>query len=314
MSEIMEESARTRSQVPAAKERVQHIWRHFGITLPANWEMLQYNSEFERGACLWADRYHYRCELSWRQVPGPPQMNRMLRDYMARLKEQKAATNLSRARVADWEGLTGRAGPNKFTHLSRHFPEEGCMLELVLLWPDKVEPELQTEIVRTVRAVPEEAGARRWKVFGLEVDAPHPLLATDIKPAFTRLEFGYENADWRGKQVFERRGLRAEWMTTPLDEWLKAQVPLKVRDRQVHEFSGHGAVGYHVHGQLPINMGLRVLRTVQRRKLGMLGHKEMGYHAAAWINPEDDRLYFLETRTDRDIDPAEVRRTLKNWE
>jgi hypothetical protein len=61
-------------------------------------------------------------------------------------------------------------------------------------------------------------------------------------------------------------------------------------------------------------MGLRVLRTVQRRKLGMLGHKEMGYHAAAWIDPEDDRLYFLETRTDRDIDPAEVRRTLKNWE
>jgi hypothetical protein len=313
MSDIKDENATMRSQVPAAKERVEHIWRHFGITLPANWEMLQYNSEVERGACLWADRYHYRCELSWRQVPGPPHMNRMLQDYIARLKEQKAATNLARTRVEGWEGITGRADPNKFTHLTRHFPEENCMLELVLLWPDKVEPELQKDIVRSVRAVPEQDGAQRWKVFGLEVDAIHPLLATDIKPAFARLEFGYEDAGWRGIQVFERRGLLREWMTTPLDEWLNAQVPLKVRDRQVHEFSGHGAVGYHVHGRLPINMGLRILRTVQRRKLSLLTHKEMGYHAAAWIHPRENRLYFLETRTDRSVEPEEIRRTLKNW-
>jgi hypothetical protein len=303
------------NQVPPSPDRIEHIWRQLSITLPANWEMLQYNSEQEKGACLWADRYHYRCELSWREVPGPPQMERMLNDYQARLKEEKAATGLARTRLEGWQGLSGRAGEQKFTHLTRYFAGLGCMLELVLLWPDKVEPALQLEILRSIREVPadEQRGVQRWKVFGLDLEAVHPLLGSDIKPAFARLEFGFEDADWRGKQVFERRGLLKEWMRTPLKEFVEAQVPLKVRDRQWQEFSGLGAVGYHVHGRLPINMGLRILRTVQRRKPALLTHKEMGYHAAAWIHPREDRLYFLETRTDRDIAPEEVRQRLKNW-
>jgi len=64
------------------------IWRNITLTVPTDWEMLQFSRSAETGRCAFAGRYQFRLGLDWRVVPGPPDFGRMTSDYRARLREK----------------------------------------------------------------------------------------------------------------------------------------------------------------------------------------------------------------------------------
>ena len=82
------------------------VWRGVRLELPEDWEMLQFSSNPKQGRCAFADRYQYRLEFSWRTVSGPPDFERMLSDYRAKLKDE-GMEGVAEARHGAWSGFRG---------------------------------------------------------------------------------------------------------------------------------------------------------------------------------------------------------------
>ena len=80
---------------------VQWIWRQISLRLPATWEMLQFSTEYPQGRCAFADRYQFRFELTWGNVKGEPDYDRMITDYTGKLEREKNLTETERAKKAE---------------------------------------------------------------------------------------------------------------------------------------------------------------------------------------------------------------------
>jgi hypothetical protein len=255
------------------------IWRHFRLTLPADWEMLQFSRKPEAGRCAFADRYRYRLEWSWRVVPGPPAMDRVLSDYAARLQAE-GVEDVKRVRHDPWRGVAGETAEGPTTRFGRHFPEAGAMLEVVFLWPGKRDERLEQRVLAGVGAEPARGGGfRRWRAFGMDLAVPggHALAQCAVEPAHARMTF----ADAKGghEHAFERRGLVEAWLGDPVEEWLRRQTPGDVRDPVC---------------TTDVAREHRVTRIRGRvRRPGLAGRlrRPRFYTDEAWICPGDGRLY-----------------------
>ena len=113
------------------------LWQNLRVELPEQWEMLQFSRNPESGRCGFADRYGFRFELHWRQVAAPPDFDRMMSDYLARLKSAENVTDARRVRRYGCEGIESRAESLLTTRFGLHFPDESCVVEAVFIWPLK---------------------------------------------------------------------------------------------------------------------------------------------------------------------------------
>ncbi|HOW97427.1 MAG TPA: hypothetical protein P5567_09160 [Kiritimatiellia bacterium] len=255
------------------------IWRHFRLELPADWEMLQFSRDMEKGRCAFADRDRFRLEFDWRKVPGAPDFERMMGDYRARLESSSGAAVSARSAGA-WHGLQVRRPHGSSSRFGAYFAENGCLVELVFLWPGEPEDPLERSILDGFAAEPEtKAGGRRWRAFGLDCVAPASMkLAQCVaQPALAGLEFAGSRAPDRWS--FRRLGLVPHWMKTSVGEWLDAQTAGRVQEHQRSSSDKAGHRMEKVEGHF-IPRGL-----LQRRGR---------YEAAAWICPRDGRLYHAE--------------------
>ncbi|MCE9613846.1 MAG: hypothetical protein K8T26_06185 [Lentisphaerae bacterium] len=252
------------------------IWRHLAVELPDEWEMLQFSRDRAAGRCAFADRYRFRLELSWRQVAGPPDFERMLHDYEARLTE-RGMTDGRRVQRGAWRGLSGRLGGQPMTRYGIHVPGEACLVETVFIWPGAVDPVLEKNILGSLCEAPPEAdGDRRWRAFGLDMRVPAGLELTDltVQPAHAEAHFAKGRTDVR----FARRGLVPTWLRTPVDAWLRHGLPSDARPAPAGTRSL--ACGTHAVAQIS---GLR--------RTGRVFGKVRPFRAEAWICPSDGRLY-----------------------
>lgn len=266
------------------------IWRHFRLELPADWEMLQFSRDMEKGRCAFADRYRFRFEFIWRRVPGAPDFERMMGDYRARLESSgdAEATNLS---IDSWRGLEVRKTAESSSRFGRFFAESGCLVELVFLWPDERSAELEQAILRSFAPEPETpSGGRRWRAFGMDVTVPSSfvLSACTVQPALARLEFAGPRAPARGS--FRRLGLAPRWLNIPVGEWLAAQATRSLRNPRASTFDEAGHRIERIEGAF-VPQGLLKARGQ--------------YEATAWLCPRDGRLYHAERIRGRK-DPADL--------
>lgn len=268
------------------------IWQRISLELPDEWELLQFSRPPEVGRCAFADRYQFRFELNWRRVQGPPDFERMLSDYRARLEEM-GLEDAKRVQRSGWQGVTGREKNRVTARYGRFFPENNYLLELVFLWPKAQDPNLETAVLQSIRLEADTAsGQTRWRAFGLDL-----LTGADFRfdycaaePANARMLFLGERG--RVRDNFYRRGMVSEWLHTSIQQWLEWSVPKGyaiTRSRMVAA-QGHDAVHLAALRRRP------VLRDL------LFGRRE--FHAAAWICPRDERLYCVtrEAPTFRDRD------------
>ncbi len=251
------------------------VWCNFGLSVPADWEMLQFTRNPESGRCAFADRYQFRLELNWRAVPGRPDFDRMMSDYAASLQLQGMKDG-SRFRHRAWHGVGGEMDGQIITRLGRWFANEGSVVELVFLWPRKKDSGLMRRVADSVGEEPAHDGLRRWRAFGMDLLAAKPLTfsACRVEPGNVELEFS--DPKRRSLERFGRRGMVREWLKSPLDRWLRRWIDQELRDVRTSFSDIHG---HSVHSLT----GEKTLPGLRRRRARC--------DAAAWICPADGRLY-----------------------
>ncbi len=252
------------------------IWRNFGLSIPLDWEMLQFSRNHDTGRCAFADRRQFRLELSWRVVPGPPDFDRMMSDYLASLRE-RGMEGGSRFKHRAWHGVAGELDGQSTSRLGRWFEAEKCVVELVFLWLRKQDAALMRRIADSVGEEPEQGGRfRRWRAFGMDLLAAKelPLDSCTVEPA--NVEMAFADEKHRSVERFGRRGMVGEWLKQTPEQWLRRWVDsdlLNVR-------TSAADVGAH---SVSLLAGELRLPGLMRRRAN--------YDAAAWICPADGRLY-----------------------
>lgn len=258
------------------------IWQGIGVELPDDWEMLQFSRDRETGRCAFADRYQFRLELGWRTIEGPPDFDRMLSDYVAKLKDEGTMTDARLIEVAGRRGIEGHLDATLTTRFSRYFAEPPRLVDAVLFWPDGIDEELQCHVLASLAIEPTWRGRfRRWKAFGMDLLASGglSLTACKVQPASARMTFAKSADGKRPTEQFQRLGMVAHWLRGTVEQWLIAQTPKNVT---MESPSACTVSEHHVtvaHGACAVSGIVRLLT------------KARHYRAAAWICPADGRLY-----------------------
>lgn len=257
------------------------IWRNFRFQLPADWEMLQFSRHSQSGRCAFADRYQFRLELSWRVVKGPPDFERMISDYQSKLQEE-GMENLKRRRRGSWQGVEGMTDGLLTTRFSRYFPGELCLVELVFIWPNRRDSEMEQRVLDSVNEESKPINRfQRWKAFGMDLFVSRELTLQNcvVEPAHTEMVF--KDSKGHVSERFARRGLVSEWFTGEVSKWLQEWI---AKDKQITpmetETSHLNAHSIH-----------RLVAEEHTPSLARLLGKHIRADAAAWICPEDGRLY-----------------------
>lgn len=259
------------------------IWRHFHLEMPADWEMLRFSRNLERGRCSFADRNQVRLESSWLRVPGPPDRERMLSDYMARLRDEGAEDLQQEKQTGGWSGLTCTQDGQTVARFGNYFPGESCLFELVFLWPERRDTQLEQRILATATGMPTHEGSHRWRAFGLDVTVPATMVLQECNQYAARTEVRFETPRGVDEDRYMRLGLVPQWLHIPLKQWLAAQAPagVSIEDQSIHTVDGHDLVTLRARGKRWCH-GLRLHRPF--------------YESHAGICPADGRLYFASHR------------------
>lgn len=265
------------------------IWRNFRMELPAEWELIQFSKNAGRGRCEFADRYAIRMEFSWRAAESEPDMNRLVNDWNHRLHHEKDIKDVRSLKPGRWHGFHGTFETHQAAYYFRYFAEESCIVQVVFVWPDQREEKKEVEIIKTVKPEATRSGNRcRWKAFGMDIAVPASLhfIQCKVKTAYARFQFAVPGTDNR-EMIFFRRGMVREWLKKPVRTWLKANMPRKFKEtsRVSREIQGH---------TVELIEGRRTAPGMGR----LLGKKDY-FYAASWICPEDNRLYYCQSISDR---------------
>lgn len=273
------------------------IWNQVRFEIPASWEMLRFAKSATEGQCVFADRYAFRLEWTWKSVLHEPDFERVLTAYRTSLEKNGRLMEPELDRVGKWHGLVGRERllekvwtvengalqpqlVEKERVVSRwggYLPEPGRLMEFVFLSDAARDRTFELDLLKSVRVEPAYPGnMQRWRAFGVDVLAPAAfhLTACEVEPARCRLHFISE--DERESWSVQRLGMVDEWLKVSTPEWFQRQHPPGVQDVQTRDTrrAGHDLVT--ASGVVPA-VGLR--------------HPMRHYDAAAWRCPGDGRLY-----------------------
>ena len=260
------------------------IWRNLHLSLPPDWEMLQFSRDEAQGRCAFADARRFRLELSWAVVPKAPDLARLMTDYRSKLEKAKTITDAQPAKIAGWHGLIGLRDALPMSRFGFYHETGSLLTELVFLWPDQRDKELESAILHSCALrIPAPGDPIRHRAFGMDLLAPPDQImhTCHIQPAMASLAFHHPKN--KPEQMrFQRLGMVKNWLEGTVQDWLRRQAPAELRDpdlqTQTHEGIQRAFMSglYHPKGAV--------------RRTG-------AYLAAAWIDPADDRLYFIESVT-----------------
>lgn len=264
------------------------IWRQLHISLPDDWELLQFSRNPQTGRCAFADRYRFRFELNWRIVEGTPDFDRMLSDYRARLEED-GLTDTQRRQCAGWQGVCGTMKDGRATtRYGGFFDRQHCLVEAVFLWPKRRNPPIEEEILSSLRPEPiTPKGQARWLALGMDAltGSQFHFEHCTADPGHALFSFTAEHR--RLWDHFSRRGMVRHWLHEPVPDWQRKSVPkgfsiVRNRNVDIHGHSVHRLEAVKTHPVLPD---------------WLFGRRE--FHCASWLCPRDGRLYHLSRQAPR---------------
>ncbi len=250
------------------------IWHGLRLALPADWEMLQYSTLAAHGRCSWADRNQFRLQLSWRTLPGEPDLPRMLDDYAAKLRGADPPPDAVEPLEAEgWSGILCRRSESFLTRFARFLPDRSIMAELLFIHPERGrDAAAETSVLGSFAEASGE-----WQAFGMRVTPPEgfDLTACDVRPAQARLVFTHPRDPLQVLRA-ERLGMLDAWLRAPVREWAEARVKGELAQAEVRDTGEHAAVGEGI-----------------LRRAGWIGRirRPLPCRIDAWTDPDEHRLY-----------------------
>jgi len=254
------------------------IWRNFRFNLPEDWEMLQFSRNPQEGRCAFADRYQFRFELNWRKVPAAPDFSRVMSDYMAKLSTQENSKKPRRISAKNWHGIEVEVEGILSSRFGRFFGGQSYMVELVFLWPEKKQETLVEQVLSSFEELEQHEGFHRWRAFGMDLLATADLTFGKCKAEPASVEMIFADKASRREERFSRRGMVAQWLDGPVGTWLRSRFP----------------EAKPVAPEIVMSHNIEKI-SFERRARGasrLIGAREK-VEAAAWICPEDERLYSI---------------------
>ena len=277
------------------------VWQNFRIQAPDDWEMLQFSRNSGTGRCAFADRYEYRLEFGWRKTSGEPDFERMMSDYVSKLRMDGDAKGLEfqtqtwKTGSVQWQGFTCVHNGKTTSRYGRYFKDRLTLVEIVFVWPNGMDPNLEKRVLASVKDERRRAdGLERWRAFGMDllVSPNLELGACQVEPAFARMRF--TDAKGRVEEDSSRRGMVSDWMRGSVAEWLRVEksVDVAAASQKSLEIRGHEVA--------------TISGIARPRGRAFLFGRRRSYHAAAWICPQDHRLYCVSRLGRRGDDTADL--------
>ena len=251
--------------------------------------MLQFTRNPETGRCAFADRYQFRFELDWMRVDAPPDMERMAEDYRAKLQED-GLESVSKSGHGQWLGASGKEKGIPISRYGAFFPGQAYILEAVFIWAkgERATPAFEGRILDGIKVPPPASnGRQRWRAFGMDWTTAVDLSFDTCQVASGMAEATFNNRKQRITQRFARRGMLSCWFKTDIRQWMEAQIPKEYKVVSVES----STEGDH-----------EVWRLEAKRSPSVLVdwlHGRRTILAAAWICPEDGRLYCVASHAHR---------------
>lgn len=243
-------------------------WLGMRLRVPRRWEIVRHSVRPERGRLTLVDRRHQRLQLSWAALERPPDFRRTFSDYRAREQEKDERRRfVDLPARAGWRGFR-RTGPGEaLSRAGRYLKELGRWVEIVLVWPDGVEPSLERRVLESFEAEVLNGKPIRWRAFGLDVKTPAgwTLVDATVKPADSQLAFreGRRSGDVR------RLGAADAWFDGNLSQWIQKEAGSEQTSLSPAHVRGHDAClaeGFDERGLLPR------LRWGRDRRLDLVWH------------------------------------------
>ncbi|MCH2174376.1 MAG: hypothetical protein MK193_01470 [Lentisphaeria bacterium] len=254
------------------------IWRELAISVPSEWEILQFSKKEENGFVAFADRYQFRLELRWNQLPKKPNLEHMIQDNLARIRKKSTLTGDRLVNYKNWQGFQATINQELRTHLV-YWTDDQRLIETTFIWPDKVDKGLIKKLTNSFRTVDEEH--QHWKAFGLDINTQKDLFLDSCKIQPGSAKFLFQDKKQLQLEIYERIGLLDQWLKKPVNEWLKLQEPNGVNNQIYKET----AIGNH--------RVFSVRGFISAMSFPKWSKKKNRYWADAWICPEDKRLYHV---------------------
>lgn len=259
------------------------LWNGIGLSLPDDWEMLQFTRNPAKGRCAFADRYQFRFELDWLRVDAPPDLQHMADDYLAKLKED-GLKNPAKTAHSPWLGATGIDNGQPISRYATFFPAKSFLVEAVFIWDKKENASASFEgrILDGIHVQPDKLDdTQQWTAFGMDwITSPKlDFESCQVSPGFAEAVFSNEKT--RSIQTFSRRGMVEHWLKIPMQDWLENTVP---KEYTISE-STHSVIRGH-----------EVWHVEAKRSRSVLVdwlHGRRIVKSSAWICPVDKRLYFV---------------------
>lgn len=269
------------------------VWRNLSIVPPDDWEMLQFSRDLVAGSCAFADRYQIRLEMRWRKIDGAPLMDRIVSDYRSKLQAEQGMKVGKDCTIGEWRGFEGVGPSLQTTRFFRFMAMESCIVEIIFIWPEARDLTVERNVLTSVAEEKElPGGYRHWSAFGMDlaVSGSMALSSVTVKPALAEMQF--LDVAHGNEELFGRRGMVKDWLRGSVREWLDLQVPAGMHtansdfvqsgNHRIDRISALGPAG---------GMGR------------LLGRKKI-LRAAAWICPQDERLYSIIAQGPEDSDFA----------
>lgn len=263
------------SNTNASDRSTLWIWRQIALSLPAEWECLQYARDPSVGRCGFADRRRFRLELNWRAFKAEPDFERMMKDYAASLED--AWEGIRTLRCRGWPGVTGRRGDECVSRYGAYFEALGLLVEVVFIHEQRRDEALEARILNTVEPVlPDASGGQRWRAFGMDFTVPSGFKMAECVVEPARIGIRFDGPRKPDRWIFRRYGMVKSWLKIPLRDWLAAQLEESVRSPRPESIT---------RGNLQLE---RV--TAEWRPRGLLLPRG-AYTTEAWQDGMDGRLY-----------------------
>ncbi len=256
------------------------IWRNLRMDVPDDWEMLQYSRDPRNGRIAFADRYQIRFEMRWREAPGKPDLDRMVADYLSKLQLDLEMAEVGKLKIGAWSGFQGTIKSLLTSRFLRYLPGESRVVEAILVWPQGREPSVERAILDSIDEQRKTEVHCRWRVFGMDLAAMKNLELKSVRfePGLAELRFA--GASKTPIEEFSRRGMVKEWLGGTVREWLVGRVPLQMNVLTLENLSLSSHEIEVIEAEGPAT------------GLARLQGKTNRFSAAAWICPDNKRLFF----------------------